>query len=426
MNDLAQQDREVAEKVVKSADSAAIAAAYSNANPNTAYGLADLLNSISYVNVDEFNANFLAALDRDKLREFARHKSFLNEPFIFSHFCASLVWRDESLALEMAELFIPTAQQVLAEDPVGGFDQLSQDFASRVLRVFDVLGVYVGNLKPTSRQWAIAKRICEKIAPSLAAEQISTVRPRHFQSAAYFLHFLCKSAPRKYHAVLRKLNWGKLDSVISNDWANMPHDTEVLLSALHSRPQVRHLVQKLIADRADRIVQFPPRLMLIAPEVGVAHIAKGGILRLSHYNLVNWSFGGLALAIVGEARRELVEQAVSPFIADIARGLSNYSHDFTGPAEGLVRVVIEYAPVAWREVLGKIDPTVAEKCLSECLAGDPDHKRTAATVIESAINLDGPVGDLARRLRVQFPKASTGPTDPPRFFNTHGRRRRKK
>jgi hypothetical protein len=426
LNSLTQQDRDIAEKAVAAVDPIAIATAYSNANPDTAYGLADLLRSIAYVKVDDFNAKVRAALDQDKLRELAKHEAFLEHAFIFSKFCASVAWWDENLALEMAELFIPTAQQVLAKNPVEGFHQLSQDLASTVLRVFDVLHVYVGKLKPTRHQWTIARRMCEKIDPKRVAEHISTVRPRHFQSAGFFLHFLCQSAPRKYEAVLRQLDWEKLDSVIGDDWANMPHDTEVLLGTLYSQPPTRHLLQKFISDRADQIVYFPPRLMLMAPEVGLAHLAKGGSLRLAQYNHLSWDFGGGALAIIAEARPELIEQTVTPFVDTIAHGVTNYNRDFTGPAEGLVRVVIEHAPVAWREVLAKLDPAVAENNLAECVTSDEDHRRTAAAVIESALTLDDPIGDMARRLRARFPKASTTPTDKPRFSKRRVRSSRKR
>lgn len=426
LNNLAQQDRNVAEKAVAAADPIAIATAYSNANPDTAYGLADLLRSVAYVKVDDFNAKVRAAIDRDKLRELAKHEAFLEDAFIFSKFCASVVWWDEDLALEMAERFVPTAQQVLAKDPVEGFYQLSHDLASTVLRVFDVLHVYVGKLKPTRRQWAIARRMCEKIDPKRVAEHISTVRPRNFQSAGFFLHFLCQSAPRKYETALCQVDWNKLDLVVGDDWANMPHDTEVLLGTLYLRPPTQHLVQKFIFDRADRIVHFPPRLMLMVPEVGLAHLAKGDSLRLAQYDHLSWDFGGIALAIIADARPELVERAVGPFVDAIVRGVTNYNRDSTGPAEGFVHVVIEYAPAAWRQVLAKLDPAVAEKNLAQCLRGDADHRRTAAAVIESAMTLDGPVGGMARRLRARFPKASTAPTDTPRFSRRHGRSRRKR
>jgi hypothetical protein len=405
LNNLAQQDRDIAEKTVAAADPLAIASAYSNANPETAYGLADLLRSVAYVKVDSFNAKVLEALEREKLLELSKHEAFLEHPYVFSKFCASVLWWDENLALEMVEIFVPTAQQVLARDPVEGFHQLD-DLASTVLHVFDVLHVYVGKLKPTRRQKMIARRMCAKIDPTRVAESISTVRLRHFQSAAFFLHFLSLSAPRNYEAVLRQLDWEKLDSAIGDDWKDMSHETEVLLGTLYSRPPARHFIQKLISDRADQIVNFPPRLMLMAPEVGLAHLAKGGLLRLAQYDHLSWYFGGVALAIIAEERPVLVEQAVSPFFETVARKVTSYNRSSTGPAEGFVRTVIEHAPVAWREALAKFDPDMAEKNLAECLTKDEDHRRTAAAVIESAIALDSPVGDMARRLRARFPKAS--------------------
>ena len=421
LNNLAQQDRGLAEKAVAASDPIAIATAYSNANPDTAYGLADLLRSVAYVKVDDVNAKVRDVLDRRKLLELATHDAFLDDAFIFARFCASVVWWDENLALEMAELFVPTAQQVLYKDPVEGFGQLSHDFASTVLHVFDPLQVYVGKLKPTNRQWTIARRMCEKIDPKRIAEHISTVQPRYFQSAAFFLHFLHLAAPRKYEAVLSELDWEKLDSIIGGDWANMPHDTEVLLGSLYSRPPTRRLVEKLISNRADRIVHFPPRLMLMVPEVGLAHLDQGGSLRLAQNDHLSWYSGGAAMALVAEARPDLVEQTVAPFVDAIARGVTKYNRDSTGPAEGFVRVVIEHAPLVWQEVLANLDPTVAEENLAECLKGDADHRRTAAVIIESTITSDGLVGDMSRRLRARFPKASIPATHSP-----HLRKRRRR
>ena len=132
------------------------------------------------------------------------------------------------------------------------------------------------------------------------------------------------------------------------------------------------------------------------------------------------------MAIIAEARPEMVEQAVAPFVNQIARGVTNFNRDSTGPAEGLVRVVIAHAPVAWREALASLDPAVAEKNLAECLTGDEDHRRTAAAVIESAVILNSPVGDMALRLRALVPKASTTPTDTPRFSRGRRQSRRKR
>ena len=424
LNNLAQPHRDLAARVVVEADPVAIAMACSDANPDTAYGLADLMGSIAYIDAKEFSATFRVALDRDKLRRLGQHEAFLKDAFIFAKFCASVSSWDETLSLEMAELFIPTAQRLLAEDPLEGFGQISHDFATSVLRVFDLLHVYVGKWKASRRQWTIARSMCERIDPTSAARHVSGVRLRHLQSASYFLHFLEHAAPRKFEAIVRHLDWERLDASIGDDWMNMSHETEVLLAVLYSRPNTRALVQTFIADRSDRIVHFPPRLMLMVPEVGCAHLARGGTLRLAAYDHVSWDLGGSALAVLAQARPELIEQTVMPFVGALARGLTGYNRDSTGPAEGLVRTVIDHAPTAWRETLARIDWTAAEENLAECLAGDKDHQRTAAIIIESAITLDGAGGDAARRLRIRFPRRSTAPTDAPRFHRRRARSRR--
>jgi hypothetical protein len=266
--------------------------------------------------------------------------------------------------------------------------------------------------------------MCELIDPTLAARHVSSVRPRHLQSASYFLHFLELAAPRKFEAILRHLDWERLDASIGDDWMNMSHETEVLLAVLYSRPNTRALVRRFISERSERIVHFPPRLMLMVPEVGCAHVARGGTLRLAAYDHVSWDLAGPALATLAQARPELVEQTVMPFVGALARGLTSYNRNFTGPAEGLVRTVIDHAPKAWREALARIDWTAAEENLAECLAGDEDHQRTAAIVIESAVTMDGAGGDAARRLRVRFPRRSTAPTDAPRVHWRQARSRR--
>ena len=426
LNDLAQKERGVAERAVAAADASALAEAFSSATPETAYGLADLLRSVAYVKVETVNTQIRALLDRDKLLALARHKGFEEDAFIFANFCASVVWLDEALALDMAEAFIPIAQKLITNDPIDGFHQLSHDLVSTVLRVFDVLGVYVGNLKPSPRQWAIARSLCATVDSARVAQQVSEVRPRHFQSAAFFLHFLHQAAPRKCDAVLRQLDWDKIDLVIGDDWANMPHDTEVLLGTLHSPKATRHLVQEFIAAHLDQIEHFPPRLMLMAPEVGITHIAMGGRLRLAQYDHVSLDVGGVALAILAASRPDLVEQAVAPFTAEIARCVSTYNRNFTGPAEGFVRVIIEHAPRAWSEVLDKINPAEAEGNLSECLRQNEDHRRTAAALIESAIAAESPIGNIARRLRRRFPSASAPNSGAPRFSGNRLRSKRKR
>jgi len=420
LNGLVQKDKNIAVNVVANADALKLASVYSSATPDTAYGLAHLLNSVKYADVPPINDAIRDAIDYGQLRLLATHPAFLEDAYIFATFCASVLRWDEDKTLELAELFVPTAQQVLRKDPIEGFHQLSMDFASTVLRVFDILGVWVGKHAPTPRHRAIARKLCDLVDPKEVARAISSIPPRHFQSAAFFLSFLLRTAPRKHHAVIDQIDWERLDLAIGDDWKRMHHETEVLLGTLYSGQPTQHLVKKFITDRAHRIVVFPPRLMLMVPDAGIAHLAKGGLLPLASHDMVSWDFGGLALAILGEKRPDLAESVVAPIVDQLAHGIESYCRSSVGPADGFLQMAMKYAPVAWHQTLRTLNIPVTEKGLSECLLGDSDHRQAAAVVIESAMKLDLPIGDMARRLRTKFPKTSMPLKDSPHF----GRRRR--
>lgn len=426
LSSLAKKDRYAVEKVVSALDPVVMANIYSNVTPDTAYGIAELMRCIANVNVGEFNALVRSAINRQKLHELAKCEDFLDNAVSFARFCASVCSLDESLALEMAENFIPSAIELLAKNPIDGFDQISHDFMGRVLRAFDVLGIYLGKFKPSARQLSIAKRACSKIEPKLVAEQISALRPRHFQSASFFLHFLSQHSAEKCNSVIKQINWDMLDSAIGDDWGDMPHETEVLLSILHWPKSTRDLVKNFISERAERISVFPPRVFLMVPEAGISHLRKRGVLRLCKHGHVDWKFGGVALAITSEHNPELVEHAVSAFVDDIRQAITTYNRNSTGPAEGFVRIVSQHAPASWNQILTKLDPAVAAKNFAECLKGDEDHRRTIATVIDSAIKLEGPIATMAQQLRSTFPKTSIASTDTPLFYRGRERNVRKR
>lgn len=294
-----------------------------------------------------------------------------------------------------------------------------------MLRVFDPLGVYVGKLKPDARRWSIARRMSKKLDPTLVARQLSATQIRKFQSAAGLLDFIFRCAPKKYEAVVRQLDWAKLDAEIGNDWADPSHETEVLLGLLSLHEATRAIVADFIAARADRIQELPPRLVLLAPEAGIAHVAAGKRLRLARFGHLEWDMGALALYIIGESRPDLVEAAARPFIGNIAKSLESYNRNFAGEAEPLIRVLIDKAPSVWAEVLSTLDVDVSEKSLVDCLGKGGSHQRAAALVIESALQMEGPIREMAHRLRKRFPKGSIPPTASPLYVSRRRRRSRR-
>ena len=415
LNHVRYVDADFAKKVLYEVDPIALANAYSGATPDTAYGLANVISSVGAIGEKKFNQSLGNALDRSELLKFASNEVFFEKGHVFSKFCSSVLWLDESLALDMAEKFIPAAQHIIKNDAVEGFQQICHDYASTTLRMYDPLGVYRNKFKPSKRRRLIATRVCETLDPKKAAADVLGISPRYFQAACSFLSFLRRSAPAKHDQLLSHLSIDELEILIGEDWANMPHDTEIFLSSLYKHNSPSDLVVNLIGQCADQIKMFPPRLLLMAPDVGLSHVESGGVLRLVHYGHVSFSMGGLALAIIADTRPDLIEAVVAKFIDEIAESLTSFNRNFTGPADGFITVLIKFAPLAWAEILSKFNLDDVEENLAECLRGKSNHRRAAAFIVESALDHEDEFGDIAKRLRARFPAASISPSDEPRF-----------
>lgn len=347
-----------------------------------------------------------AEVDSIQLLNFATSEGLRDHPYLFGCFCASVMSLDENLALDMAERFIPIAQTAMVRDPIEGFQALGHEFFMMVLGVFDPLRVHVGKLKPDRRRISIARRTCKVLDPVLVACQLSDTRFRNFETAAGLLSVIYRCAPKKYDGIVRQLDWTQINTQIADDWADPSHETVALLSTLSLSQATRTLVSDFIASRADRILQMPPGLVLLAPQVGIEHVKAGKRLRLAESSHVWWVVGAGALYLVGKDQPELVTQTVRPFVNDIAKSIENYHRDGTGPAEFLICVLMEMAPNVWKNMLLALDATAAEECLTDCLTKGREHRRTAALVVESARTIRGDIGEMARRLRKRFPKTS--------------------
>ena len=167
---------------------------------------------------------------------------------------------------------------------------------------------------------------------------------------------------------------------------------------------------------------MPPRLFLLAPRVGTKHLEAGKHLRLAKFSHVEWESGAVALMLIAEDRPELVSPAVKPFVDVIASGIAGYHRDYTGEAESLIRVLIEMAPKVWEDVLLALDVKVAEESLAICLSLSRRHRRAAALVVDSAQRMRGDIGEMGRRLRRRFPKASVPSKAPSRYVSPRRRR----
>ena len=135
------------------------------------------------------------------------------------------------------------------------------------------------------------------------------------------------------------------------------------------------------------------------------------------------ALGGIAASLVNQGLQWLAAERLMIGIADCRTPHQRFA---TVVLKQILESANEYAPRVWSEVLEKMNPIEAQENLAECLRQNEDHRRTAAALIESAIDAEGPIGAMALRLRARFPSASVPSRGTPRFSRKRRRTKQKR
>lgn len=425
LNAIRQPDESLRRTIVTMVAPEKLGSEFSNVTIESAYGIAQLVRSAYCGELPDWTSRLASSIDRDKLKSIAIEWTAADQAFLFAHVCQTASWYNESLALEMLEEYIPTARRILSADPFDGFHALN-DIAMGVLRIFDPLGVYVGKLKPDARRWKIARQMCSALDADRLSAQISEVRLRQFQQTAYFLSFLSECAPRKFDSVVNKLDWARIAATIGDDWENPPHEVEVLIGVLYAGKAERPAVTNFVAQHAEHIRQFPPRLALIAPEVAIQHVADGREIRLVQHGHVAWDYGTFVIELFAEKRPDLLHAVLRPHEEGIATALSGQNSSWFSDAGAFLKSMCNHSPDVLESILTKVKVAEASKGWTDSLVHGGSARSSVAILVDAAIDQPGDIGALAQGLRRRFPAASIPKGTPQPFARRRTRSRRHK
>jgi hypothetical protein len=403
-NALDRLDKSLAQEIVSAADPSLVATAVSSVTPETAYSLGELVAGVGQGGSAEWLDTLRKSFDRERILSLAANWPSDQPTFSFAHFCQSLTWCDDALALDAAERFVPAAAAALANDPLEAIVDLD-DIVISVLRMFDPLGVYVGKLAPTPRQRAIARQLCASIDTTMTARRIAAVRKRDFQRASHFLSFLKAASPRKYASIVRGMDWAAIEATIGSDWEHLFHDAEVFLGVCYSAASAP-ILQQVIERNLKRINVLPPRLAFMAPAAGYLHLESGRQIGLASHSHYHWEWTAGLLGRFSQERPDLIDRLLSPFEAQAGSVLSQRDRSWYRDAALCIRAMRDIAPASLQRVLSSVDCGPAEIGWVASLSAKGGSRRTTALLVEAALPRGDAVGDLARRLRVRFPRTS--------------------
>jgi hypothetical protein len=425
LNSMHQSDENLRRTIVTMIVPEKLGTEFSNATIETAYGISQLLRSAYCRELPEWTSRLLSSIDQNKMKSISKEWTTADKAFLFAYVCQTVSYYNDSLALEMLEEYIPTARRILSADPFDGFHSLD-DIAMGVLHVFDPLGIYVGKLKPDARRWKIARQMCSTVDTEQLAAQISEVPLRQFQHAAFFLSFFFKSAPSKVGPVVNKLDWERIAATIGDDWVNPSHEVEVFIGVLCAGKSECSAVTNFITLNAERIRQFPPRFVFIAPEVAIQHVADGREIRLVQHVHVAWDYGMFVIELFAEERPDLLHIVLRPHEEGIAKGLSGQNSSWFSNAGAFLNSMNKHAPDVLQSILTKVNVAEASKGWIDSLVHGGSARSSVAILVDAAMGQSGDIGELARSLRQRFPAASVPKGTPKPFARRRARSRRSK
>ena len=414
INHVLNTDKALGESIVALVDPRAVAKAISTAAPLHAGEIADLLSTMGAGRDDVWKACYLEHVDRDACRRVVStwpQDAYLS---VVADFCEHFCYFEPEFGFTLIEALIPAVADRLRADPQEAFGEL-RDIVWNALRLYDPLRIYVGKLAPSRRMRRVGRMICACWSPKDLAIELSRSTHRNFQAAAGLLSFMHKASPKQFEATVLALDWNKIDKTIGIDWVEGIGDAGMLLGVAYAVPAARFEIQGMVERNELRIVTMSTHLAALAPASALRHVVAGRHIALCQGGHVDWQLGALVLARMAQPEPTLVPVLLDPHYRGLAEALSQSSPTFYDEGLLFLRLLAQVEPSGLVRVLDQIDIKRAELGWSNALRGrensrEPGAKaqarQVASLIVHHAIGRDDAVGELARRLRRDFPRQS--------------------
>ncbi|WP_206757234.1 hypothetical protein [Sphingomonas sp. CFBP 8765] len=362
----------------------------------------------------EWKTRYLARIDRQKCLMLASNWPTESPLYRSAWFCEHLLHLDRNFGLQLVDALGAAIGGRMRADPIDTFDAL-EDIFSNGLRIYDPLQVYKGKLAPTAAMREACGRLCRQWGPEDLARALEQASVRQFRDAAGVLNVIHKAAPELFAATVAAIDWDQLDRTLGADWGQLPHDAISLLCQFFYDSVGRARVADMIDRHLEEIAELDTSLAYIAPDAALRQIERGAYIALAG-DSNNWPLRGGILADFHKRRPERVGALLEPHLSAIAAALSQESPTYFERALLFLRVCRQVAPIGFETILEQVDVATAGKGWTAALSGrevsghklrHPGAREAVAWLVHHLRDRSGALGDLARRLREEFPKGAT-------------------
>jgi hypothetical protein len=349
INDLYNDDRELAGRISGAVDVQSFVARMLNAEPAALYVWGEFLGRFWVAAPQAKRDEIAGLLDEPRVQSLIS-RSIRLEMVGTSEFLQEISAFDRPLALAAVESNAAAIAGRLSESPADGF-----------LECEDVLWWVLGyaprwltRRRPDKEGRRIAGVIAGAVDPRRVASAIGAAHRRDWHNLAGTMFFLLEARRSQYQRVLDAISVDRLDAALAGYWTDPGRTLE---EALHVVGWGRNHEpsRTLIARHANDLPWTFPRLAIFTPDVIAGQVRSGKPLRLAVESGHEWDVAVLALVAMESVDPEVAEVVVVGNLEGIARGLESLGNREAQGAAALMDIVHQKAPDGFVQVLGMLD-----------------------------------------------------------------------
>lgn len=183
-------------------------------------------------------------------------------------------------------------------------------------------------------------------------------------------------------------------------------DLQIFICQAALDKQSREIVISVIQKHLSEIQVMPSRIAILTPELACEVVDRGGDIAIGEDMALSWPLAAYVVHKFGELRPDLLPASVTPHEVKAATSLQSKQINLFENADVFLRKLDEVAPDSLNRILSRLEPVAAEVAWTACLAKGGKAGRSAAILIEHCRTMPCELGEVAKRLRQRFPKAS--------------------
>lgn len=404
INDLSQRDPEAFEALCESVDAAALMSEFARCDWSDAYYFGHLLDRLATVAPQSLRRRLEGCLDRQAaLRLFDR---WPHAEGVELYDVDALAWGLANISHDVALEGLDRVADALARRWQANFVEGWADLHELQF----VLGLppsFLRGRAPSRRERAVARRIVEGLEPDVVAAQISASRQREWEPIGHAMELIATASPRHARRIADRVDLDELDASTAEFW---PERSAVFrgLTVSLAQGEDNEPAAQWYARHVNDMKRIDDVAFRLVPQSSAERARDlGDVVHLQGIEIGSWGWLREVLCLLLATDRDLAASTLEKHQEQFASAFTRASYAERNELRPVLDLLADLDRDLLLGIVTRVDASKAEEVWARRLRGNERERRAISRLIDLALDCDGPVRDVAERLRRRFPSAST-------------------